>query len=336
MITCSLGARYKSYCANIGRTYVINPSKGTEKLYKLLLEMQQEAIGALRPGAPLSAAYTAALNRLKSKAPHLEKKMTKNAGFAIGIEFREATMQLNGKNEARVRPGMTFNVAVGLEDLEDKEATDKRGQTYALFLADTVCVVENGPPEIYTDKAPKAWTEISYYLGDEEKTSVKVETGRRGEVEVMESRTRGAGNKVSHSIELSEQLSSHQNELEEQMRVEALERLRKDGGGASGPSGPVDTPIAYNDANLYPLQGTGGGSLKTNQTYVDGKAETVLIPIFGQLVPFHVSTIKNVSKTDEGGNTILRINFVAPTQAAMSGVMQVSSSSHPRPLTSSF
>ena len=160
MITCSLGARYKSYCANIGRTYVINPSKGTEKLYKLLLEMQQEAIGALRPGAPLSAAYTAALNRLKSKAPHLEKKMTKNAGFAIGIEFREATMQLNGKNEARVRPGMTFNVAVGLEDLEDKEATDKRGQTYALFLADTVCVVENGPPEIYTDKAPKAWTEV--------------------------------------------------------------------------------------------------------------------------------------------------------------------------------
>lgn len=32
VITCSLGARYKSYCANIGRTYVINPSKGMEKL----------------------------------------------------------------------------------------------------------------------------------------------------------------------------------------------------------------------------------------------------------------------------------------------------------------
>ena len=34
-------------------------------------------------------------------------------------------MQLNGKNETRVRAGMTFNVAVGLEGLEDKEATDK-------------------------------------------------------------------------------------------------------------------------------------------------------------------------------------------------------------------
>ena len=78
VITCSLGARYKSYCANVGRTYVINPSKGMEKLYKLLSEMHAEAISALRPGAPLSAAYNAAMNRLKSKAAHLEKKMTRN------------------------------------------------------------------------------------------------------------------------------------------------------------------------------------------------------------------------------------------------------------------
>ena len=30
--------------------------------------------------------------------------MTKNVGFAIGIEFREVSLQLNAKNESRVRP----------------------------------------------------------------------------------------------------------------------------------------------------------------------------------------------------------------------------------------
>ena len=40
-ITCSLGARYKSYCANVGRTLIINPSKAQERNYKLLLELQQ-------------------------------------------------------------------------------------------------------------------------------------------------------------------------------------------------------------------------------------------------------------------------------------------------------
>ena len=241
-----------------------------------------------RAHAASCATDHAALNRLKSKAAHFEKKMTRNVGFATGIEFRESTLQLNAKNETRVRPGMTFNVAVGLEDLEDKQATDKRRQKYALFLADTVLVMESGPPETLTEKAPKAWTEVSYHLNNEEEATT-VDTGRRGEVEVLESRTRGAGKAVSAAIENSEALSSHQAELEETIRIEALERLRHEGGNRGLPTGPLETPTAYNDANGYPTQNAQGGPLRTNMTYVDGKAETVLIPIFGQLVPFHVS-----------------------------------------------
>jgi nucleosome binding factor SPN SPT16 subunit len=54
----------------------------------------------------------------------------------------------------------------------------------AIFLADTVQTVENGPPEVFTEKAPKAWTEVSYYLGgdDDKAEGVKVNTGKRGEV----------------------------------------------------------------------------------------------------------------------------------------------------------
>ena len=320
-ITASLGARYKSYCANVGRTYVINPNKGQEKHYKLLLEVQQEAINALKIGQPLSAAYEAALNRLKSKAAHLEKKLTKNVGFATGIEFREGTLVLNAKNtEAKVRAGMAFNVAVGIENIEDKEATDKRGQTYSLFVADTIVVKEEGPPDVHTDKAPKQWTEISYHLGgdddDDDGGGVKVKTGRRGEVEVMESRTRNAGKGNSSTLETSAELASHQQELEEQNRLEAIQRLKAGGSGISGPVGPVETPIAYTSADKYPTQApTGGGPLKTNMTMVDGKAETLLVPVFGRLVPFHISTVKNVTKSEEGGWTYLRINFVAPTAA---------------------
>ena len=77
---------------------------------------------------------------------------------------------------------------------------------------------------------------------------------------------------------------------------------------------PTPTPnqVAYRDANQYPTSSSGGGPLKTHQTFVDGKQEAVLIPIHGRLVPFHISTVKNVSKSEEGGWTFLRINFVAP------------------------
>lgn len=36
----------------------------------------------------------------------------------------------------------------------------------------------------------------------------------------------------------------------------------------------------------------------------------------GSAVPFHINTIKNASKNDEGEFTILRINFQTPGQLA--------------------
>ena len=47
---------------------------------------------------------------------------------------------------------------------------------------------------------------------------------------------------------------------------------------------------------------------------VDERAQTVILPIQGRPVPFHVNTIKNASRTDEGGYTFLRINFLSPGQ----------------------
>ena len=52
------------------------------------------------------------------------------------------------------------------------------------------------------------------------------------------------------------------------------------------------------------------------QIFVDRKAQTVILPIHGFAVPFHINTIKNASKNDEGDFTYLRINFQTPGQLA--------------------
>lgn len=44
----------------------------------------------------------------------------------------------------------------------------------------------------------------------------------------------------------------------------------------------------------------------------DKKYETVIMPVFGVPVPFHISTIKNISQSIEGDYTYLRINFFHP------------------------
>ena len=318
-ITCSLGARYKSYCSNVGRTYVINPTKEQEKHYKVLLELQTEAINALRADATASSVMVAVQNRLRSKAPHLLGNLTKNCGFGTGLEFRESALQLNTKCEKRLRPGMAFNLALGLENLEQKSAKSARDKTYALFLADTVLISESGPAEVLSDKAPKAWADVSYQLNDDDDDAgAEAGGGRRGNVEILSQRTRGKSSGAAKHLETNEALASHQNELEEQLRLDALARLANDGGERAGPSEQQETPIAYRDPNAYPLSSATGGQLKTNQSFVDGKAEAVLLPINGRLVPFHVSTIKNVSKSEEGAWTFLRINFIAPGAVGVS------------------
>lgn len=57
-------------------------------------------------------------------------------------------------------------------------------------------------------------------------------------------------------------------------------------------------------------------SLILGQIFVDRKVSTVVLPIHGFAVPFHINTIKNVSKSEEGDVTHLRINFQTPGQLA--------------------
>ena len=49
--------------------------------------------------------------------------------------------------------------------------------------------------------------------------------------------------------------------------------------------------------------------IKKNQIYVDPKHNAILLPMFGNIVPFHISTIKNVSKHEEGKIVTLRLNL---------------------------
>ena len=68
VILCSLGTRYSMYCANVGRTFLVDPVKQQEEEYKALLQAQDAAINALVDGTPMSAAMAAVVKSLQVKA----------------------------------------------------------------------------------------------------------------------------------------------------------------------------------------------------------------------------------------------------------------------------
>lgn len=57
-------------------------------------------------------------------------------------------------------------------------------------------------------------------------------------------------------------------------------------------------------------------AVEDRRIYVDEQRQSVILPINGYAVPYHISTIKNVTKTEESNHMVLRINFQSPGQIA--------------------
>ncbi|KAF7278316.1 hypothetical protein GWI33_008533 [Rhynchophorus ferrugineus] len=309
-IICSLGTRYKLYCSNIVRTLLVNPTDEIQANYNFLLQLEEELLKKLQAGVKLSEVYDTGLAYVKKEKSELVDSLTKNFGFAMGIEFKESSLMIGPKTNAVIKKGMVFNLNVGFSNLSNKDASDKEGKTYALFIGDTVIVNDAQPATVLTISKKKI-KNIGIFLkddseeeeNDEEKENTpkpEVLSGRARRTAVLESKLR-----TEHTSE--EKRKEHQKELALQLNEKAKERLAKQGGAKDVEKVRKNT-VSYKNVTQMPRV----PEIKEMKIYVDQKYETVILPVYGVAVPFHISTIKNISQSVEGDYTYLRINFFHP------------------------
>ena len=87
-------------------------------------------------------------------------------------------------------------------------------------------------------------------------------------------------------------------ELFEKQREDALAKLESGKSSSAKDDSSLKNAediVAFKSPREFPEE------LRPCQTYVDKKRECVFIPINGVHVPFHISTIRTVQKSDEGG-----------------------------------
>ncbi|KAM5560720.1 FACT complex subunit SPT16 [Rosa sericea] len=156
VVICAFGSRYKSYCSNVARTFLVDPNPFQRKAHEILLKAHDAAISELRPGNKASSAYQAARSVVEMEAPELAPNLTESAGTGIGIELVESRLKLNANNDLVLKAGMVFNVSLGFEDLQSQSGlTNSKDQSFSLLLADTV-VINNVKPEVLTVESAKA------------------------------------------------------------------------------------------------------------------------------------------------------------------------------------
>uniref|UniRef100_A0A8C5M6J7 FACT complex subunit n=1 Tax=Leptobrachium leishanense TaxID=445787 RepID=A0A8C5M6J7_9ANUR len=311
-ITCAMGIRYKSYCSNLVRTLMVDPTQEMQDNYNFLLQLEEEMCKELKHGAKICEVYQAVIDQVKKQKPDLMSKITKNLGFAMGIEFREGSLVINSKNQYKLKKGMVFSVHFGLSDLANKEGKKPEEKIYALFVGDTVLVNEEGPATILTNVKKKV-KNVGIFLKNEDEEEEEEE--EKDEAENLLGRgSRAAAvlttDRTRNEMTAEEKRRTHQRELATQLNDEAKRRLTEQKGEKETLKARKSN-ISYKNSSQVPKE----SDIREMKIYIDKKYETVIMPVFGIATPFHIATIKNISMSVEGDYTYLRINFYCPGSA---------------------
>ncbi|KAL7909735.1 FACT complex subunit domain-containing protein [Trichoderma velutinum] len=314
IIIAALGLRYKSYCSTIARTYLVDPNKSQESNYKLLSMVHNTIIKEIRDGMTAKDVYAKALGVIKSKKPEMEKHFLKNVGWGVGLENRDPTLVLSAKNQRVLKDGMTLIINTGFQDIENPQPQDKNSKIYSLVLTDTIRVTA-AEPVVFTAEAPTSADANSFFFKDDE------EAQPTPKKEKKDSRVGAVATKNITSTRLRSERTTqtdddadkkrrdHQKQLAAKKQKEGLARFSESTSGQNGGEVKKFKRFeSYKRDNQFPLK------IKNLEIIVDSKNSTVVLPIMGRPVPFHINTIKNASKSDEGEFAFLRINFLSPGQ----------------------
>ena len=318
VVHMSVGARYTQYCSNVGRTYMVDPTKTQEATYAAVLKAQEAGIAALVEGATCASVFEAVRASLAGAegvdGAMLASKLTKNVGTAMGLEFRDMTFILNAKCENKIKAGMIFNLAVGLQGLQEPTAKEgSKSATYAIMIADSVLVGAGGEqPSVLTTNA-KGVKEISYVTNDDEDDDEEDADEeiviKQGGV-IMDGKTRGEHTGPSSA----EDRERRQRALADKKNAETYRRLTQAGEEEikTATMGSSSEFVAYKTMRDVPTP-------RSNELVlaVDPERESILVPIYGQLVPFHVMSVKSASVSQDAGAAFIRINFQHPTGGAL-------------------
>lgn len=278
----------------------------------------------LKPGVKFSELFDTVHSSLPD---HLKSKMSESVGHSIGIEVKES-MSLRAKSNNVVFPGMVLHLRIAITDVD-----------YCILLGDTVIVKSDvdersGNYGRSVTKFKYDWSNVAYDMndgssssGDDEKEEEEDLKGlSKEDAEALREAKKITGGRTSSRLrsrtsnrnveESNVQAELRRAEKQRELMMKRMKALQnKDVTDKYDDS--VDEKhkkyvenVAYESASKYPRD------LKNVSVYVDEDKEVVFLPINSVPVPFHISTIKSISKSEGDRAVFLRINFHTPAKTA--------------------
>jgi Xaa-Pro dipeptidase len=111
-VLIDMGGRYLEYCSDMTRTFYLGrPNERFKEIYQIVLEAQQAAIAAVKPGVRACDIDQAARDVIEQAG--YGDYFTHRTGHGLGIEIHEEPY-IHGTNEQQLREGMVFSIEPGI------------------------------------------------------------------------------------------------------------------------------------------------------------------------------------------------------------------------------
>ncbi|GAA6038518.1 hypothetical protein NBRC10512_002505 [Rhodotorula toruloides] len=304
VILCSLGMRYKSYCSNVGRTFMIDPTKDQEENYLFLIDLQKYAIGELRDNVTCKDIYQKVADKINADRPDLLQYFAKTAGFGMGIEFRDPAYPLSAKGTRQLKSDMVVALTLGFNNIPDG-----KNSQYALSLIDTIQITKDGGKIL--SEGMKGKDDVMFYMEEEDKKlsrSAQKDAHTRRDAAptaVVKSKLRNENREID--ADAINRHKQHQRELAARRQEEGLDKYSGEGG-----TGGSNREKQWRRFESYVKDSQLPDAVASRKIVVDARRLTVILPINGFAVPFHVNTLKSLVEQEEGDYTVLRFLFTTP------------------------
>ncbi|EHY65827.1 hypothetical protein NERG_01434 [Nematocida ausubeli] len=291
IISYYLWVAYKGNCSHIGRTLLIAPNKKSKDVLAYTLRFMKYVIKNIAQGKTPEQIKEETMKRFNEVVDpryqtELRHKMKIEIGPYIGIRPEEGVApELLGT--APIQANSVFSVSVGFYDLIKMIDEDDRAGTIHM---DNVVMMEQSAPKLLT---PFSMDVMDYIFEKPVELTKRTLSGRR---------LRNKDKEVERANEINE----HQKQLMDELIEEQLQFYKMhDEPEEEEVEEPAEKIVSYEKETLIPR---GSSVIK-----IDQRASSVIIPVFGAAVPFHINTIKTVTKTIEDGLGYLKISFYQPS-----------------------
>ena len=289
--TATVGVRYRQYVGVVGRTLLVNATPFKKRTYKTLVKARAAAIQAIKPNGSTSAVYDAFEEALGDE---LSVFACKILGRFVGVNW-DSTEHVIAKNSPGVIPDGSIIVLTAW--LKDVQGTTEGEEPFTIQITDTIQVssLDSQGEVRECTRAQYKYEEVAYTIENELNDFMNDTTQ-------MAERTRGQQNKKKGG-------DAEDNTMKADFSMFKRSAHRPQEKETTEDAGPV---TAYDSEKSVPKLP------QASQIVVQAPDNCVFFPIFGVMVPFHISAIKSATEdkqSDSSNLSHLRVTFDIPKEA---------------------